>query len=283
MKIIDAIDKIKAYHRGISKGEPIDPIKTRDQILYGDPEQELKSIVTTCFASYEVIEKAIAAGANLVICHEAIFWNHGDHTDWLQENKTFQAKTKLLDQGNVVVWRDHDFIHSGIPMPDGTWADGIFYGIMKVLGWEGYLKSWDGNQPSRFLLPPTTVRELGRELMDKLPLKGIKVIGSLDSPVSKVWIPGHVMGMHDNDVLKTMEEDDIDTLIVFECIDYTVTEYVRDSTQAGRPKTILAVGHFNTEEPGMQYMTEYLPSVLGPEIPCRFIPSTDMYEFLTKE
>lgn len=131
-------------------------------------------------------------------------------------------------------------------------------------------------------LPATTVRELGRELMEKLPLKGIKVIGSLDSPVSKVWIPGHVMGMHDNDVLKTMEEDDIDTLIVFECIDYTVTEYVRDSTQAGRPKTILAVGHFNTEEPGMQYMTGYLPAVLGEGVSCSFIPSTDMYEFLTK-
>ena len=90
------------------------------------------------------------------------------------------------------------------------------------------------------------------------------------------------MGMHDNDVLKTMEEDDIDTLIVFECIDYTVTEYVRDSTQAGRPKTILAVGHFNTEEPGMQYMTGYLPAVLGEGVSCSFIPSTDMYEFLTK-
>ena len=67
MKIIEAIDKIKAYHKGISRGEPTDPVKTRDQILYGDPEQELKGIVTTCFASYEVIEKAIAAGANLVI------------------------------------------------------------------------------------------------------------------------------------------------------------------------------------------------------------------------
>lgn len=282
MKIQEAIDKIKAYHKGVSRGEPIDPIKTRDQILYGDPEQELTGIVTTCFASYEVIEQAIAAGANLVICHEALFWNHGDHTDWLRDNRTFQAKTALLDKGGVVVWRDHDFIHSGIPTPDGGWVDGIFYGFMKVMGWESYLKGRDGLQPSRFQLPPTTVRELGKELMAKLPLNGIKVIGSLDSPVRTVWLPGHISGFKDNEILQTMEEDEIDALIVFECTDYTVAEYVRDSTQAGRPKTILAVGHFNTEEPGMQYMTEYLPAVLGDGVPCRFIPSTDMYQFLTK-
>lgn len=283
MKIQEAIDRIKAYHKGDVRGEPIDPIKTRDQILYGDPEQELKGVVTTCYASYEVIEKAMAAGANLIICHEALFWNHGDHTDWLRDNRTFQAKTALLDSGKVVVWRDHDFIHSGIPLPDGSWADGIFYGIMKVLGWEDYLTGWDKNQPSRFRLPAVTAGELGRELMEKLPLNGVKVIGSLDSPVSRVWLPGHIMGFRDNDILTTMEEDDIDTLIVFECIDYTVAEYVRDSTQAGRPKTILAVGHFNTEEPGMQYMTEYLPAALGADVPCRFIPSTDMYQFIAKE
>ena len=282
MKISEAIAKIKGYHRGTVQGIPIDQSKSRDQILYGDPGQELRGIVTTCFASYAVIQEAIRAGANLIICHEALFWNHGDRTDWLGDNKTFQDKVRLLDTGGVAVWRDHDFIHSGIPMGDGRWADGIFYGIMKILGWEEYLCGWDGLQPSRFLLSPTTVRELGRELMEKLPLDGIKVIGSPDSPVQKVWFPGHIMGFRDNDILKTMEEEDFDTAIVFECTDYTVAEYVRDATQSGRPKTILAVGHFNTEEPGMAYMAEYLPAALGGPVPCRFIPSTDMYQFLIK-
>lgn len=282
MKISEAIDKIKAYHRGISRNAPIDPVKTRDQILYGDPEQELTGVAVTCFASYQVIEQAIAAGANLIICHEAVFWNHGDKTDWLADNRTFQKKAALLNGGNVVVWRDHDYIHSGIPAPDGSWVDGIFYGLMKELGWESHLHGWDGIQPSRYLLPSMTVRELGRELMKKFPLNGIKVIGSPDSPVRKVWIPGHIMGHHDNEILQTMEEDDIDTLIVMECVDYTVAEYVRDSTQLGRPKTIIALGHFNVEEPGMQYMANYLPDILGKDIPCKFIPSTDMYHFITE-
>lgn len=282
MTVSDAVAKIKSYHRGIARGKPIDPAKTRDCILYGDPGQELNGIVTTCFASFEVIEQAIAVGANLIICHEAAFWNHGDKTDWLADNKTFKAKAQLLDTGNVVIWRNHDFVHSGIPLPDGRWADGIFYGILKHLGWEDYLCGWEDISPTQFLLPATTVRELGQELMSKLPLNGIKVIGSPDSPVRKVWFPGHIMGFRDNDILRAMEEEEFDTVIVFECTDYTVAEYVRDATQCGYPKTILAVGHFNTEEPGMAYMTTYLPAALEADVPCRFIPSTDMYQFLTR-
>lgn len=281
MKISEAIKKIKAYHKGDLMGTPIDPAATRDKILYGDPDQELKGIVTTCYASVEVIRQAAAKGANLIVCHEALFWNHGDHTDWLKDNKTFQDKTALLQEAGIVVWRDHDYIHSGIPLKDGVYTDGIFYGLMKILGWEEYLtcdpvREW----PAKFTLPATTVRALGQELMSRLRLNGIKVIGSPDSPVHKVWIPGHIDGRNDREIIQTIEAEDIDTILSLECIDYTVSEYIRDSTMSGHPRTILATGHFNTEEPGMEYMLTYLPQALGEDVPCSFVPCADMYEFL---
>lgn len=281
MKISEAIQKIKQYHNGIDAftGKPIDEATTRDKILYGNPDQELKGIVTTCYASVDVIREAIKQGANLIICHEALFWNHGDHTDWLQDNKTFQAKTALLDEGGIVVWRDHDYIHSGIPMKDGTYTDGIFYGLMKVLGWDAYLTG-DPAVPLHFDLPETTVGELGKTLMSRLHLNGIKLIGRADSPVHRVWVPGHIDGRKDNEILKTIEETDIDTVITLECTDYTVSEYIRDSLMVGRPKTIMAVGHFNTEEPGMEYMVEWLPEALGETVPTSFVPCCDMYNFL---
>lgn len=280
MKISEAIQRIKNYHYGISWGKPIDPQTTRDQILFGDPDQELSGIVTTCYASIDVIRQAIEVGANLIIPHESLFWNHGDHTEWLEDNKTYQEKIRLLTEGNIVVWRNHDYIHSGIPVGDGVYADGIFYGLMKVLGWDPYLVESSASNQLKFEFPVTTVRNLGHELMEKLHLNGIKVIGNPDSPAHCVWVPGHIDGHRDNETLSRIEQEDIDTVITLECIDYTVAEYVRDSTMIGRPKTILAVGHFNTEEPGMQYMVEYLPAALGSAVPCTFIPSTDMYQFL---
>lgn len=39
MKISEVIQKMKQYHRGTVRGEPIDEATTRDQILYGNPDQ----------------------------------------------------------------------------------------------------------------------------------------------------------------------------------------------------------------------------------------------------
>ena len=279
MKICDAIQIMKNYCKGIGfDGNPIDESKTRDKILYGNPNQEITGIITTCYASVDVVKKAIESGANFIIVHEALFWNHGDHTDWLQDNNTFKEKKKLLDEGNICVWRNHDYIHSGIPLGN-TYTDGIFYGVMQELGWEKYL-ACPIEKPMHFELPETTVSKLGQMLKEKWNLNGVKIIGSLDSPVKKIWIPGHIDGRMDNQILKTMEEENIDTLIVLECTDYTVAEYVRDSTMSGLPKTIIALGHFNTEEPGMKYMLNWLPEVLKIDVPMTFVPCADMFAFV---
>lgn len=41
----------------------------------------------------------------MIICHEALFWNHGDHTDWLEEqnNLVYREKEELLKQHGIVV------------------------------------------------------------------------------------------------------------------------------------------------------------------------------------
>ena len=100
MLIQTVIDHIKEYHKGVFEGKQIDEQTTRDKVLYGNPHQECTGIITTCWASVDVIREAAKRGANLIIAHEALFWNHGDHTDWLQEenNQSFLAKKKLLDE-----------------------------------------------------------------------------------------------------------------------------------------------------------------------------------------
>ncbi len=281
MKISEVIQKMKDYHKGTVNGEPIDEQTTRDKILYGNPDQECTGIVTTCWATAEVIRKAHALGANLIISHEALFWNHGDHRDWLEEqkNKTYLAKKQLLEQTGIVVWRDHDYIHSGIPM-NGGYVDGIFHGVMKELGWEDFL-ACDPVRPMIFEMPETTAEKIGRLWMEKFGLNGIKVVGDLSTPVKKVWVAGHILG-GDNDKITKIDQEDIDLLITLELIDFTVSEYIRDSGLLGFPKAILGVGHFNAEEPGMKYMVHYIPEALKEAIPCHYVQSGDMYQFIEK-
>ena len=60
MKISEVIAKMKAYHKGTVNGVPIDESKTRDKVLYGNVDQECTGIVTTIYASVDVIREAIA-------------------------------------------------------------------------------------------------------------------------------------------------------------------------------------------------------------------------------
>ena len=195
MLIQTVIDHIKEYHKGVFEGKQINEQTTRDKVLYGNPHQECTGIITTCWASVDVIREAAKRGANLIIAHEALFWNHGDHTDWLQEenNQSFLAKKKLLDEAGIVVWRDHDYIHSGIPMEDGSYTDGIFYGVADKLGWTQYITK-DIHHPLHFTIPKTTVKELADFLIQKLQLNGVKIIGNKNSTVEKIRIPFHILG-----------------------------------------------------------------------------------------
>ena len=42
-------------------------------MLYGNVDQECTGIVTSCWASVDVIKYVIEKGANLIISHEALF------------------------------------------------------------------------------------------------------------------------------------------------------------------------------------------------------------------
>lgn len=258
---------------------PISEETTRDKVLYGNINQECTGIMVTLFASIDVIKKAKEEGCNFIICHEALFWNHGDHTDWLKDNETFKLKTDLL--GDICVWRNHDYIHSNIDCGE-SFADGIFYGLMHELGWREHLVS-SVQRPRIFHFDKIPVKDFCNELIEKINLNGIKCMGDLDGYVENVYLAGHVDGRSDNEILQACEENKIDTVLAMEITDYTLSEYIRDGAQLGLNKRILAVGHFNTEEPGMKYFAEYLPSIIGNDIKIKFMYSGDAYNFVIKK
>ena len=278
MKISEVIEIVKKNCKGYGV---IDDATSRDKILYGGTEKECTGVVTTIYASYNVIKKAYELGANLIIAHESLFWNHGDHTDWLQDNETFKLKKQLLDETGITVWRDHDYIHSSV-LHDGEWRDGIFYGLASELGWTDYIEG-DKERSQYFRIPPTPTRELAQYLMEKMNLQGLKTMGSLDGVSEKVYIPMHIIGPDDNKELAFIEENHIDTLLAMEITDFTVAIYMRDGAQAGLNKSILAAGHFNVEEPGMKWMAEkHLPTLL-PDLPIAFVQAGDAYTMLLRQ
>ncbi|MCH3943754.1 MAG: hypothetical protein WAY93_10735 [Atopobiaceae bacterium] len=293
MLVSEAIEKIDSYCSPIGmEGEPIEAATTRDQVLWGNVDQKCTGIVTCIWATSDVIRKAQALGANLIVSHEALWWNHGDRTDWLAGNAVFQAKRDLLDAGGTVVWRLHDRIHGGIPAPDapaGTsqlanadgWVDGIFAPLAATLGWDHA----EAAMPVVTLearVSPTTARELAVDVCRRLGHAGVRVVGDPEAPVRLAMVPMHVLGPLDDAIISHVEEAGVDCILSMECTDFTLAEYVRDSCQQGRPRAIVNVGHFNLEEPGMEYATQWLPKALGDESPeVTFVSTEDPYAYVT--
>lgn len=278
-EIIDAIKTWCGNSMALEGGRPIDEEKTRDKVLWGDPEQECTGIVTCIWATSDVIRHAQEIGANLIIPHEALFWNHGDHTDWLSDNTVFQAKRDLLDAGGTVVWRWHDYIHAGLPAEDGSYVDGIFRGLARKLGWDG-AASHSPVSPLVMELPETTAGDLATDVVARLGLAGTRIVGDPQAPVRKVAVVVHMFGFLDNQMISFIEGEDIDCILTMETTDYTVLQYLRDSCQQGRPRAAITIGHFNIEEPGMAYAAGRLREVLGDDLTITFMATGDPFSYV---
>lgn len=280
MKISEVINRINAFH------PPIDESHTCDTVKCGDPDRKCTGVVVTVYASVDVIRKAAELGANVIVCHEPLFFSHDDTVDWLAGNSVYEEKAGLLSKHGIVVWRDHDHIHGGSPSRVRDHMDLIFYGLMQELGWEQYCIGFD-KKPMLYEIPETTGRELAAELVRKLNLEGARIVGNLDAKVSKVFFCEHVSAARfggrqpDCEAIQEIEREGYDALIPFEIVDWTLSEYVRDAAQLGRDKLLIEMGHFNVEELAMKYARSWLPGLLDGDTPVHFVQSGDSFHYIT--
>lgn len=280
MKINDIINKLKNdYHGHYWNERLIDEETTRDKVLYGSTELECTGIVTTCFCSIYVIEQAHNLNCNLIIAHEGMFYNHGDKTSHLVDNAVFLKKKKLLDSYGITVWRNHDYIHAGIPLEDGKFVGGIFYGFTEKLGWHSFVNTPYQITMNYFFKEGIRLLDLAKYITEKLEIQGVRMIGNENSIIHTVRTSMHILG-NDNQEIQYIEENDIDCLLTMEMVDYTVQEYVRDGYLAGFNKSIISIGHFNVEEPGMEFFANCLKRLFK-NINIYFVKSQDPFKFVT--
>ncbi len=275
MTIQQVIDRIKAYHPSLGEREST----TRDTVKFGDTGVECTGIATAIYPSPDIIRKAAEAGCNLLVVHEPSFYADMDPLEPLEGNKVFQAKTELLKQSGMVIFRDHDRIHAHLP-------DGIFSGVIEELGWTPYLKTdfmkprdYSGAFVAEVELPSVPVSEIAALWKEKLHLKSLRIIGNKDTVVRKAALGAHLFP-GSGKVIQAVEENDIDLLIPLEMIDWEVPEYFKDAGQLGFNKACLQPGHFNGEELGMKYAVHWLKELVEGTIPVVYCCNEDMYDLI---
>ena len=240
--------------------------KTVDTIKSGDASRQVSGIVTTMFATDNVIEQTANLGANFIIAHEPTFYNHLDDVTWLKDDEVYLYKKNLLEKNKIVVWRFHDYIHSHKP-------DGVLMGVIDTLGWHKY---YDENNPHVLTVPEISLGELISQLKNKLKIEHLKFIGDASQQCGKIALmPGASGGISQINLLRKEKPD---VLICGEINEWETAEYIRDLRKMGGNTSLIILGHSVSEEPGLEWLVNWLqPRVPG--IKITHIASNDPFNW----
>jgi putative NIF3 family GTP cyclohydrolase 1 type 2 len=234
--------------------------QTVDTFKAGDPNTPVTGVAVTMMATLDVLQRAAAAGKNLVITHEPTFYSHQDGIADLEKqgDAVLAAKEAFIREHHMVVWRFHDHWHLRQP-------DGIQAGMTRALGWE---KFQSAENPHLYTLPETSLADLAESLKKKLGIVAMRVVGDRTMQVSKIaLLPGAAGPIPQ---IKALERGDVEVLIIGEVPEWETVEYVDDATAAHQHKALIMLTHIPSEQAGMEDCARWLKTFVS-EVPVEFV------------
>jgi putative NIF3 family GTP cyclohydrolase 1 type 2 len=248
--------------------------KTCDILVSGDGKAEVKGVATSFMATVDVINRAKALGANMIITHEPTYFTGPDRLDWGAGDPVYEAKRKLLESSGMAVWRYHDHMHMARP-------DRIYEGLLDELGWRDKLIPGQAFSHA-YEIEAMSLYGLARFFKDKLCLAKTRIIGKPDATCRRVGIlvGGGSLGLGREEMpMQFMKDMDIDVVVCGEVTEWTLCSYINDAAALGLNKSMIIVGHERTEEWGMKRMAKWLPSLLG-GIPVSFVNAGEPFSYI---
>lgn len=241
--------------------------QTVDTFKAGNPDAEVKGIAVTMMATLDVLQRAAAAGQNLVITHEPTFFNHLDKPDDLEQKENdpvLAAKRAFIEEHGLVIWRFHDHWHR-------MKQDGIETGVAHTLGWE---KFQDSANQYLFTVPETDLEHLATDLKNRLKIRIIRVVGDPKLKVKRVVLVPGASGFAKE--TRALEINDVQVLITGEPREWETVEYVADAVTEGKPKALIILGHIPSEQAGMEECVRWLKTFVS-EVPIEFVPAREPF------
>jgi putative NIF3 family GTP cyclohydrolase 1 type 2 len=240
---------------------------TVDTFKAGDPDTPVTGIAVTMMATLDVLQRAAAAGDNLIITHEPTFFDHLDKAEQLPEkdnDAVLAAKRLFISQHGLVIWRFHDHWHARTP-------DGIEAGMVHALGWE---KFQDAHNQYLFEIPETPLEKLASDIKSKLGIHIVRVVGDPDLRVTKVAMAPGAAGFTNH--AQALEMPGVQTLVIGEAQEWETVEYVADAATEGKQKSLIILSHIPSEQAGMEECTRWLKTFVT-EAPIQFMPAREPF------
>jgi putative NIF3 family GTP cyclohydrolase 1 type 2 len=255
----DVIDRIKK-NLGVAWRDTT----YRDTFKFGGPDTVVTGIATTAFASYEVIQRASAAGCNMIIPHEVTYWNDRDDVTIASGDPLYTTKVDFMRTHNIVVFRMHDHMHAQRP-------DFTYVGSARDVGLDP--KSETAPNSHRFVIPETTLGALAATVRARTGAGALRVVGDPNAKVSRIQLgvgyatpPIH---SPDIDVVISGEQQETDGVL-------DGPSYVMDASTLGINKGWIMLGHTVSEEAGMLEMAQWIKGIV-PEVPVQLVKAGEPF------
>jgi putative NIF3 family GTP cyclohydrolase 1 type 2 len=259
MKAGEILDRIK-QHLGV----PWRETTYRDTYKWGNADTEVTGIATTAFVTLDVIQRAAAAGLNMIVPHEVTFWNDRDDAALVSTDPLYRAKIDLMTSHRIVVFRMHDHMHAQRP-------DFTYVGSARVLGLEARLETAPGSH--RFVVPETTLGALAADVVRRTRSRALRVVGDPSAKIRRIQLGvGYAtppISDREVDVVISGEQQEADG-------GFDAPSYVLDAVTAGVNKGWIMLGHTISEEAGMLEMAQWIKGIV-PELPVQLIPAGEPF------
>ena len=217
-------------------------------------------------STLDVLQRAVAAGANLVVTHEPTFYGHADQLEPLEKANDDVTATKraFIRDHKLVVLRMHDHWHRRKP-------DAVATGMTRRLGWERYRSA---DSEFLFARPSITVAELAREIRVRLGSPTLRVVGDSALSITRIALAPGFAGFATH--VQALRRDDVEALVIGEAHEWETVEYVADAIAAGHRKALIVIGHIPSEQAGMEDFARWLePIVRGTRVVM--VPANDPF------
>jgi putative NIF3 family GTP cyclohydrolase 1 type 2 len=244
-------------------GAPWNERSYRDTFKVGNPDTAVKGIATTMMVTFDMLKRAHAAGLNMVISHEDTYWNDRDDTKDLTENSLYKLKTKFVLDHGMVVWRDHDHMHSMKP-------DFTVVGELRSVGIKGGENA--AMAPRIWTIPETTLGEFAAQVKRTSGARALRCVGDPHAKVSKILVgPGYATPRMtaEADVVIGGEQQEADG-------GFDNVEYVMDAASLGMAKGVIMLGHVISEQAGMEDYGNWLRTFIR-GVPIQFVPAEEPF------
>jgi len=258
-----------------------------DGFKAGDPSTPVKGIATTAMATIDVLKRASAGGANLVITYEPTFFGRQDgptppppppsspppggsnrpsprmFIGLAADDPVYTAKKELIEKSGLVVYRMRDGWQSRKDNEMTT-------GLAESLGWTKYRVKPDD---VLYDIPKATAEETVAYIRKKLNLRGgLRAVGDRKATVRRVLLyPGT---MTPTTMWQRYEETDL--IVAGEVREWENTHYAADIFTVGEKRGLITIGRVVSEDPGMRACAAWLKTVVK-EVPTQWVTVGDLY------